>query len=178
VARRKPFPEPYLRAAELLGVVPGDCVVLEDSTTGALAGLRAGCPTILVPSMPGIPSLAEVAGATGLATATATEATLATATAATDEATTGAGTARSTDRVTDRVTETASGVAARTTQDGVAGDSDHGGDDSGHGASRAGMQMLTLASLREVTLDLLAEFAAAGRAAARRGAPILPSATH
>jgi HAD superfamily hydrolase (TIGR01509 family) len=61
VARRKPFPDPYLMAAVALGVEPARCVVLEDSTTGALAGLRAGCVTILVPSMPDLPSLAEVA---------------------------------------------------------------------------------------------------------------------
>lgn len=44
--------------------------MLEDSTTGALAGLRAGCRTILVPSSPSLPSLAEVAAATDAALAT------------------------------------------------------------------------------------------------------------
>jgi len=61
VARRKPFPDPYLVAAAALEVDPARCVVLEDSTTGALAGLRAGCVTVLVPSLPDLPSLAEVA---------------------------------------------------------------------------------------------------------------------
>jgi mannitol-1-/sugar-/sorbitol-6-phosphatase len=43
VARGKPDPEPYRRGAELLGVAPGDCVVLEDSPSGIGAGLAAGC---------------------------------------------------------------------------------------------------------------------------------------
>jgi len=70
VSRRKPFPDPYLTAAAALGVKAAHCVVLEDSTTGALAGLRAGCRTVLVPSMPALPSLAEVAAATDAALAT------------------------------------------------------------------------------------------------------------
>ncbi|MEX5632448.1 HAD family hydrolase [Parafrankia sp. FMc2] len=52
VARRKPYPDPYLAAARLLGVDPAACVVLEDSLTGAAAGMAAGCVTVLVPSMP------------------------------------------------------------------------------------------------------------------------------
>lgn len=42
VRRGKPDPEPYLRAAHLMGVEPADCVVVEDSGTGAMSGLRAG----------------------------------------------------------------------------------------------------------------------------------------
>ncbi|WP_261558786.1 HAD family hydrolase [Frankia tisae] len=52
VSRRKPDPEPYLAAARMLGVDPRRCVVLEDSPSGARAGVAAGCATILVPSMP------------------------------------------------------------------------------------------------------------------------------
>nr|WP_085950067.1 HAD family phosphatase [Frankia sp. QA3] len=52
VSRRKPDPEPYLTAARLLGVDPRRCVVLEDSPSGARAGVAAGCATVLVPSMP------------------------------------------------------------------------------------------------------------------------------
>lgn len=48
VTRLKPDPMPYLRAAELLGVDPHECIVLEDSATGARAGLAAGCTVIRV----------------------------------------------------------------------------------------------------------------------------------
>jgi len=51
VERRKPHPDPYLAAARMLDVDPADCVVLEDSLTGARAGIAAGCATVLVPSM-------------------------------------------------------------------------------------------------------------------------------
>ncbi|MCK9925177.1 HAD family phosphatase [Frankia sp. AgPm24] len=52
VHRRKPDPEPYLSAAAHLGVDPRACIVLEDSLSGASAGIAAGCATIMVPSMP------------------------------------------------------------------------------------------------------------------------------
>ncbi len=42
VLRGKPHPEPYLRAAQLLGVPPGAVAVYEDSSTGVRAGLEAG----------------------------------------------------------------------------------------------------------------------------------------
>ena len=41
VAQTKPSPEPYLRAAELLGVLASDCVAFEDSANG-LVGDRVG----------------------------------------------------------------------------------------------------------------------------------------
>jgi sugar-phosphatase len=43
VTRGKPDPEPYRRGAELLGVTPADCVVVEDSPSGIGAGVAAGC---------------------------------------------------------------------------------------------------------------------------------------
>jgi HAD superfamily hydrolase (TIGR01509 family) len=49
VSRSKPHPEPYLRAASLLGVDPTHCVVLEDSPTGVAAAHAAGCQVIAVP---------------------------------------------------------------------------------------------------------------------------------
>jgi HAD superfamily hydrolase (TIGR01509 family) len=55
VEHGKPHPEPYLTAAAALGVAPGECVVLEDSLTGATAGLAAGCRVVGVPSLPGTP---------------------------------------------------------------------------------------------------------------------------
>ena len=46
----KPDPECYLLAAERLGVRPDECVVFEDSPSGALSGRRAGMPVIAVGS--------------------------------------------------------------------------------------------------------------------------------
>jgi beta-phosphoglucomutase-like phosphatase (HAD superfamily) len=45
----KPAPDVYLAAAERLGVAPADCVCLEDSGNGILAGVRAGMRVIAVP---------------------------------------------------------------------------------------------------------------------------------
>jgi len=42
VSRGKPAPDPYLLAAERLGVDPADCVVLEDAPAGVAAGKAAG----------------------------------------------------------------------------------------------------------------------------------------
>jgi beta-phosphoglucomutase len=42
VANAKPFPDVYLRAAELLGCPAASCIVFEDSPTGVEAGRRAG----------------------------------------------------------------------------------------------------------------------------------------
>ncbi|MDL2252899.1 HAD family phosphatase [Ruminococcaceae bacterium OttesenSCG-928-I18] len=42
VQNPKPAPDGYLRAAELLGVSPAECVVVEDSATGIRAGKNAG----------------------------------------------------------------------------------------------------------------------------------------
>ncbi|MBF6537297.1 HAD family hydrolase [Nocardia farcinica] len=49
VTEGKPAPDPYLRAAELLGVDPRHCVAVEDSPTGARAATAAGCAVIVVP---------------------------------------------------------------------------------------------------------------------------------
>jgi beta-phosphoglucomutase len=42
VERPKPFPDIYLEAARRLGAEPADCIVFEDSPTGAAAGRAAG----------------------------------------------------------------------------------------------------------------------------------------
>ena len=42
----KPDPEPYLLAAEKLGVLPKNCVVIEDSGAGIRSGAEAGMCTI------------------------------------------------------------------------------------------------------------------------------------
>lgn len=49
VTNPKPHPEPYLRAAELLGVRVGDCVALEDSEFGLVSAVSSGAATIGVP---------------------------------------------------------------------------------------------------------------------------------
>lgn len=41
-AKGKPDPSGYLRAAELLGANPANCVVIEDSTVGVKSGVNAG----------------------------------------------------------------------------------------------------------------------------------------
>ena len=41
--KSKPAPDVYLAAAKALGVDPTRCAVIEDSTTGAMAGVAAGC---------------------------------------------------------------------------------------------------------------------------------------
>jgi beta-phosphoglucomutase len=46
VARPKPAPDVYLRAAEYLGVTPADCVVFEDSLTGVAAARAAGMSVV------------------------------------------------------------------------------------------------------------------------------------
>lgn len=51
VTAPKPAPAAYLLAAEKLGVLPGRCLVFEDSETGAEAAHRAGCIVVQVPDM-------------------------------------------------------------------------------------------------------------------------------
>ena len=50
----KPHPEPYLTAADRLGVDPQRCVVLEDSPSGVASGEAAGCAVLAVPSVEGV----------------------------------------------------------------------------------------------------------------------------
>ena len=49
VTRGKPHPDPYLMAAELLGVNAADCLAIEDSGTGATSANAAGCHVLVVP---------------------------------------------------------------------------------------------------------------------------------
>lgn len=44
--RNKPYPDVYLAAAQGLGVDPQQCLVVEDSVTGASAGLAAGATVL------------------------------------------------------------------------------------------------------------------------------------
>jgi beta-phosphoglucomutase-like phosphatase (HAD superfamily) len=52
----KPAPDPYLRAAELLGLPPWRCVAVEDSPTGSTAAQAAGCAVLVVPNDVDVPS--------------------------------------------------------------------------------------------------------------------------
>jgi HAD superfamily hydrolase (TIGR01509 family) len=47
----KPHPEPYLNAAQALGVAPETALALEDSHAGIAAAHAAGCITIMVPDL-------------------------------------------------------------------------------------------------------------------------------
>ena len=55
VSRGKPHPEPYLLAAERLGVRPEDCLAVEDSATGATSAEAAGCVVLAVPHIVRVP---------------------------------------------------------------------------------------------------------------------------
>ncbi len=49
VTRPKPHPEPYLTAAERLGVSIRDCIAIEDSEFGLVSAVSSGAATIGVP---------------------------------------------------------------------------------------------------------------------------------
>lgn len=59
VANGKPHPEPYLSAAEQLGVSPQDCVAIEDSPTGVASALAAGVTTLAVSHMVAVEDAAQ-----------------------------------------------------------------------------------------------------------------------
>jgi len=48
VSRGKPAPDIFLRTADLLGVIPKDCCVVEDSKPGVAAALAAGMQVIAI----------------------------------------------------------------------------------------------------------------------------------
>lgn len=48
VTKGKPHPEPFLLAAERLGVGPSRCLVFEDAPAGLLAARAAGCATVAI----------------------------------------------------------------------------------------------------------------------------------
>lgn len=51
VARPKPDPEIYLRAAEAIGLRAQDCAAFEDSAPGTRAAHGAGCVTVQIPDI-------------------------------------------------------------------------------------------------------------------------------
>ena len=67
VPRGKPSPDPYLRAAELLGLKPEDCLAIEDSVTGATAADDAGCAVLVIPNEVAVPGGARRRHAESLA---------------------------------------------------------------------------------------------------------------
>ncbi|WP_344250071.1 HAD family phosphatase [Isoptericola hypogeus] len=67
VSRGKPHPEPYLVAAERLGVDPADCVAIEDSPTGIASALAAGVPTLGVEAVVPVPRQQGLSRAASLA---------------------------------------------------------------------------------------------------------------
>ena len=50
IVRKKPFPDIYLKAAEMLGVPPKDCLVVEDAPNGIKAAKAAGMKCLAVMS--------------------------------------------------------------------------------------------------------------------------------
>jgi sugar-phosphatase len=75
VRRGKPDPEPYLLGAERLGLVPADCLVLEDAPAGVESARAAGCPVLGVrtthpeldaPTVPDLSAISVVVAADGL----------------------------------------------------------------------------------------------------------------
>ncbi len=64
VAAGKPDPEGYRRAAELLGLPPARCLVVEDAEVGLAAGRAAGAPTAALKGLDGdvrLPDLGRLA---------------------------------------------------------------------------------------------------------------------
>jgi HAD superfamily hydrolase (TIGR01509 family) len=63
VARGKPAPDVYLEAAKRLGVEPGRCVAVEDSTNGLRAAAAAGVLVVALPNraFPPAPEVLELA---------------------------------------------------------------------------------------------------------------------
>ena len=69
VANGKPAPDPYRKAAELLGLRPSQCLAVEDSVTGALSAEDAGCPVLVVPNdvvVPGSPRRRHIGSLVGI----------------------------------------------------------------------------------------------------------------
>ncbi|KAA0112737.1 HAD family phosphatase [Mycolicibacterium sp. P9-22] len=56
VPEGKPSPDPYLRAAALLGLEPEQCLAIEDSVTGTTAAEAAGCAVLVIPNEIDVPA--------------------------------------------------------------------------------------------------------------------------
>ncbi len=62
VERGKPHPDPYLLAAERLGVDITRCIAIEDSPTGVASALAAGATVLAVPHVVDVPMRNDVNG--------------------------------------------------------------------------------------------------------------------
>lgn len=51
IERGKPEPDIYLKAVEVLGVSPGNCIALEDSPAGILSAYSAGTKPVMIPDL-------------------------------------------------------------------------------------------------------------------------------
>lgn len=58
VLRGKPYPDIFLKAADIINIPPENCVVFEDSKNGIKAARAAGCMAVMVPDL--IPADEEV----------------------------------------------------------------------------------------------------------------------
>ena len=56
--RHKPHPDPFLKAAEILGVDPRACLAIEDSHHGVRSASSAGMMTVMVPDL--LPATDEI----------------------------------------------------------------------------------------------------------------------
>jgi mannitol-1-/sugar-/sorbitol-6-phosphatase len=59
VTHGKPHPEPYLKGAELLGMNPGECLVIEDAPAGIRSAHAGGMKVIALTSTYRAPALSE-----------------------------------------------------------------------------------------------------------------------
>lgn len=79
VSHGKPHPEPFLQAAEALGVDAADCLAFEDAENGVRAALAAGCRVIVIGGECGIQDdriLARIPSFAGLSLNAAGELTI------------------------------------------------------------------------------------------------------
>ena len=59
VQRGKPDPEPYIKAAKILGLAPADCIVVEDAPAGIRAGKAAGARVLALRTTAPDPELTQ-----------------------------------------------------------------------------------------------------------------------
>jgi beta-phosphoglucomutase len=62
VTKGKPDPEIYLKTCDALGQVPQNCLVFEDTPTGAKAASNAGCPIVVVTTTHTEDEFSDIAG--------------------------------------------------------------------------------------------------------------------